>query len=192
MNRFRKQRFRQFFERFNVTPDARIIDVGGLPYDWVALSWPGEVLCVSLANLSEGAYGQGNILFRHGNALDLKPDNYDLAYSNSMLEHVGCENQEPIARKIEALAPHYWVQVPYRYTPLEPHYLFPCFWWFPHAVRRFVANHYTPLLVRHSYYLCEIDTIHLPDYQEMRQLFPRAEILRERVAGLTKSLIAAS
>lgn len=190
VNQFRQKRFQQFVGLLSITPETRILDAGGLPYDWLALQWPGQVLCVSLSNLDEGVYGDGNIVYRRQDILDIADDNFDVVFSNSLLEHVGRENQMPIARKIASLAPRYWVQVPYRYTPMEPHYMFPFFWLLPHYLRRKVCNNFTPLLVRQNWYANEIDTIHLLDRGEMHNLFPEAKILSERVMGLTKSLIA--
>ena len=54
------------------------------------------------------------------------PMSYDVVFSNSLLEHVGGHAQRAaLAREVRSLAPRHWVQTPYRYFPLEPHWLFP-------------------------------------------------------------------
>ena len=42
-----------------------------------------------------------------------------------MLEHVGAHSQrQQLADNVHDLADRYWVQTPYRYFPIEPHWVF--------------------------------------------------------------------
>ncbi|HEX4060865.1 MAG TPA: UDP-N-acetylmuramoyl-tripeptide--D-alanyl-D-alanine ligase [Streptosporangiaceae bacterium] len=48
---------------------------------------------------------------------------YDLVFSNSLIEHVGGhERRERFADTVHQLSGAYWVQTPYRYFPVEPHW----------------------------------------------------------------------
>ena len=68
------------------------------------------------------------------------PGSYDVVFSNSLLEHVGGHAQRSaLAREVHALAPRHWVQTPYRYFPLEPHWLFPGLQFMPMAARARLA-----------------------------------------------------
>ncbi len=192
MNRSRQKRFQQFFAVCNVTKETRILDVGGLPYDWIDLGFEGQVICLCLSPLREGKYGNGNIIYQVGDATNLpySDNEFEVVYSNSLIEHVGRDNQHLVAEEIRRVSQRYWVQVPYRYTPLEPHYSFPFFWYLPHPIRRLIARYWTSAVKKINYYAAEIDTIWLLDHQEMRKFFPDALILEERIAGFCKSLMA--
>ncbi len=165
MNRFRRKRFQQFFRMMEIADDTSVLDVGGLPYDWVELKFPGPVTCISLSAIREGAWGEGNIIYRRGDATALPyPDGaVDVVYSNSLLEHVGRENQSRVADEIRRVAQRYWVQVPNRNFPLEPHYWALFFYQMPPRLRKLVATYWTSLLKRmfrqKNYYLAEVDTI---------------------------------
>lgn len=171
-----------------------ILDVGGLPHDWISLGYRGQVICVSLSPLREGAWGEGNILYyrQDATALPYRDDAFDVIYSNSLLEHVGWENQSRVASEISRVGKRYWVQAPNRSFPLEPHYRALFFYQLPMWLRRFVAQYWTPIVRRTNYYLQEVETIHPPSFREMQALFPEATIFRETVMGLTKAFIAVS
>ena len=171
---------------------ATILDVGGLPYDWIELDYSGPVICASLSRIREGRYGDGNITYVREDATSLPYPNqsFDIVYSNSLLEHVGRENQAAVAREIRRVGTQYWVQTPHRYFPIEPHYYAPFFYLMPLGVRRFVATYWTPLVRRENYYLDEVETIHLLTVRELQALFPEAEIVKEKYLRLTKSIIA--
>jgi len=191
VNRFRRQRFQMLFETFQLSEESRVLDLGGLPYDWVELDFPGQVVCVSLSAIREGTWGKGNILYVRKDVfeLDYSPDDFDVVYSNSLLEHVGRENQPRLAGVVRRF-PSYWVQVPYRYFPIEPHYRAPFFWSLPQPVRRMLARRWTSILARRNYYQDEVDSMWLLDREEMKTLFPEAQIIEEKVLGIVKSLIA--
>ncbi len=133
-----------------------------------------------------------------GDACDLtqfEGQAYDLAFSNSVIEHVGgIRPQRDFVNVVNAIAPRHWIQTPYRYFPLDPHLKFPYFQSLPLSVRAQVAKHWPLSLISGREdprtpveYALEQDLLSL---SEMRHLFPDSEIHRERLAGLTKSMIA--
>jgi len=111
-----------------------------------------------------------------------------------VLEHVGgYERRRRMAEAIRELAPEYWVQTPYRYFPVEPHWVAPAMQFLPVPARVVVARKwplaYTP---GKSYEAAmrQVLTTELIGRAELRYLFPDAGIRNERLLGLTKSLIA--
>lgn len=192
MNRFRRRRFQQFFARMDVPDDSVILDVGGLPYDWLELGFRGRVICVSLSKIREGEYGEGNVTYSRQDATELPyaDQSFDVVYSNSLLEHVGHENQETVAKEIRRVGKYYWVQTPHRNFPLEPHYRAPFFYQMPYSLRKFVATYWTSWIRKNNHYLGELDTIHLLTNGELQTLFPEAEIVKEKFFGFTKSIVA--
>ena len=119
---------------------------------------------------------------------------YDVVFSNSLLEHVGGHAQRAaLAREVRALAPRHWVQTPYRYFPLEPHWLFPGLQFMPMAARARLAAawplaHSRPETREDA--MSEVQWTELVGVAELRSYFPGSHIHHERVAGLTKSLVA--
>ena len=121
---------------------------------------------------------------------------FDLVYSNSTIEHVGGHSRcQMFAESVRALAPRHWIQTPYRYFPLEPHFLFPGFQFLPLALRASIIQRW-PL----SYGKSRGETIDDPvgtvaDIEllgrtQLQYYFPDSRILSEKVLGLTKSIIA--
>jgi hypothetical protein len=122
------------------------------------------------------------------------PGSYDVVFSNSLLEHVGGHAQRAaLAREVHALAPRHWVQTPYRYFPLEPHWLFPGLQFMPMAARarlaaRWPLAHSSPDSREDA--MSEVQWTELVGIAELKSYFPGSTIHHERVAGLTKSLVA--
>jgi Methyltransferase domain len=196
MNRFRRKRFQTFIDLLDVKESDHILDVGGLPYNWVELGWQGMVTCRSLSQIPQGQYGDGNVsyLVHDCTQLPYKAGGVDVVYSNSLLEHVNPNGQKMIAAEIQRVARRYWVQIPHLYALVEPHFYFPFFWGLPPIIRRLVATGWTgtyrKLQGKPNYYLPELDTMHLLTTKEVKQLFPNARIWVERLAGFPKSVIA--
>jgi len=192
MNHFRRRRFTLFFELLQLGPTDSILDVGGLPYDWVELGFTGHVVCAGLSPLREGCWGNGNIRYVRQDARCLPYEDraFDVVYSNSLIEHVGKENQRAVASEIARVGRRYWVQTPNKLFPIEPHYWFPFFYSFPHSIRRKIAQYWTPMIRRRNCYLDEVDSISPLTRCDLQALFPDSTILVEKWMGFSKSFIA--
>ena len=195
MNYFRKKRHLWFIETFRIFPndDVKILDVGGLLNTWDGSHIESKVTLFNLEYPKESSSPHKQI---QGDACDmfqLGDKSFDIAYSNSVIEHVGDFNRQiQMANEIKRVAVRYWVQTPYRHFPVEPHFLFPFFQYLPLSVRRKIA-HLWPFSYAKKYNLdidYELDHIWLLDRPRFRALFDTAKILEERFMGLTKSLIA--
>ena len=122
------------------------------------------------------------------------PDNsFEVLFSNSLIEHVGSwEDQIQCAREMRRVAKRLWVQTPNRGFPMEMPLLAPFIHWLPLEWQRPLV----PLTPRNWFSDDFQDPMEvwsstrLLGFKEMRELFPTCNLYRERVLGMTKSLIA--
>lgn len=191
-SRLRRRRFSALCKAFPGLADMSVIDLGGRPSMWEHLSvQPRQVVCVNIE--SHESVGD-KITTVQADVCDIDLvrtlGTFDLAYSNSTIEHVGGHARRmEFARAIRAFAPRYWVQTPNRYFPIEPHAVFPGFQFLPTRVKMAVARHW-PLspLGSHGDLVEEILNIELLAATDLRFYFPEAKIWRERFLGVAKSL----
>ena len=199
--RFRERRF-LLFERF-VAPlprPLRIVDVGGTNEFWERRGWAGrDDVEITLVNLQAVEERHPNILPTLGDATelsDLADDSFDVAFSNSVIEHlVTFENQARMAAEIRRVAALvYWVQTPNYWFPMEPHFLVPGWQWLPEGARVAVLRrHGIPWAGRSPDPEHARETVaehRLLRRREIARLFPEARIVGERFGGLVKSWTA--
>jgi hypothetical protein len=192
-SRIRRRRFRALYREFPDLTQMTVIDLGGRPSNWAQLEVrPLSVLCV---NFEKNAASDG-IACVEGDVCDLEfvrtLGSFDLVFSNSTMEHVGGHARcSQFADVVRAMAPHHWVQTPNRYFPVEPHAMFPAFQFLPVRLRRTVGRRW-PLsrLGTDGDLLEEILAIELLSETALRYYFPGDQIWKERIGGLTKSLVA--
>ncbi|MDA8035067.1 MAG: hypothetical protein M0T71_12995 [Actinomycetota bacterium] len=190
----RRRRYARFLATFPGLGEMRVLDLGGRPGTWLGRDVvPAAVVCV---NLEAHEAPPGPVVAVQGDACDAEAigrlGRFDLVYSNSAIEHVGGHaNRRRFADSVEVAADRFWIQTPNRYFPIEPHAVWPGFQFLPFGARRFVAARW-PLspLGTGGDLDDEILAIDLLSASELRHYFPQATIWRERVAGLTKSLVA--
>ena len=173
----------------------RVADLGGDTRHWrVAHLRPREVVIV---NPEDWTFGDPEpwMSFEQADACDLSEEflaqDFDLVYSNSTIEHVGGPlRRQAFARSVHALADRHWIQTPYRYFPLEPHWVFPGFQFLPLRARAEISQRW-PLSARRGRSTVDyVLSVELLSLAEMRFLFPRSEIFKERAGGMVKSLVA--
>jgi SAM-dependent methyltransferase len=161
-------------------PDDRILDVGCGPVGLAGFEPDADI--TGLDSYFRPDYPGRQFVPGDATELPFADTEFAIAYSNSLVEHLDPADRARFASEIRRVASRYWVQTPNRRFPVEPHTLLPCFQFLPRALRR--------RLWRFGVAGGEFEDIRLLDAAELRRLFPDAVILRERVAGLTKSLIA--
>lgn len=177
-----------------------MIDLGGTPRSWqMAPVRPLEVICVNTDPGEAVSVDDPPVRSVVGDACDLpaglRAERFDLVYSNSVLEHVGGHwRRAAFAEAVRTLSERHWVQTPYRYFPLEPHFLFPALQHLPVHIRAGVVRcwpfgHYGAVNRRDDA-VASVLAVELLSVADMEHYFPDSELERERVAGLTKSLIA--
>jgi len=191
----RARRWQQFADTFPEIEQMTVLDVGGDARSWRLCSVrPAHV---TLLNLFPQTVEEPWMTAIAGDACDLPDDlpQVDVVYSNSVIEHVGGHwRRERFAEGIRAAAPRYWVQTPYRYFPVEPHFLFPGLQYLPMRARAEAILRWPLGSGRHvadrADALERVMSIELLSQRELQAYFPDAEVRRERFGGIVKSLIA--
>jgi SAM-dependent methyltransferase len=179
--RARQRRHAFYRAMMSPWPDQPILDVG-CGAEGLAAFEPGAYI-IGLDAVERPEYPGRTFVRGDARALPFEAGSFEIAYSNSLVEHLDPADRPRFAAEIRRVARRYWVQTPNRYFLIEPHVLLPGFQFLPEAARKRFWRLGMP---RTPY-----EPIELLNAAELRHLFPDAVILRERFAGLTKSLIAA-
>jgi hypothetical protein len=190
----RARRWDRFVSAFPSLAEMKVLDLGGTPAFWE--SAPVRAAHVTIVNISAAPADEPDWLrYVQGDACDPPvSERFDLVVSNSLLEHVGGHYRRmQVADVVHRSADHHWVQTPYRYFPVEPHWVAPAMQWLPVAARaqmsrRWPLGHMRPTERRPV--MDGVLEVELLSIAEMRYYFPDSEIWRERFAGLVKSLTA--
>jgi hypothetical protein len=193
-HRCRQQRNERFKRRFPNLADMRVLDLGGTAVSWRVLGLrPRSVTIVNLDHV-EGPYEPWMDIV-HADACAGGFGKYDLVFSNSLMEHLGGHaRRQQFANVVQESAPSWWVQTPYRYFPIEPHWIFPGFQFLPFRARVMICQHWNTLHMPACKDAAEaadlVASTELISATEMRTYFPASEIWFERIAGIPKSLVA--
>ncbi len=198
-NRFRQRRMQRFSDL--IAPlrqkELRILDIGGTADYWRAL--PGlyhdDKVSITVVNLDVEERSDANIRIMSGNAcaLPFDDDSFDVIHSNSVIEHVGhWHEMERMAGEVRRLAPTYFVQTPNMWFPIEPHFKLPFVHWLPEQTRASLvqATGRSRKFKDAGEATLNVQRISLLSARQFQCLFPDATIWRERVLGLSKSLVA--
>ncbi|MGE4047771.1 MAG: class I SAM-dependent methyltransferase [Acetobacteraceae bacterium] len=182
---------------------CRILDIGGEASYWNIFDrdflQQHDVTITLLNNQPDRIGSIDKAIFRMhiGDAcrLDYGDNTFDLAHSNSVLEHVGdWPRMVAFAGETRRVALHYYVQMPFFWFPIEPHFGTPFFHWLPEPVRvawirrRPIGQYHRASTMDEA--MEYVQDARLLDRKQFAALFPDASIRSERMFGMTKSLIA--
>ncbi len=200
--RLRSKRFALFKDLvLSLHRPLSILDVGGTPQFWERMGLAEERgVRVVLLNVEEADIGDS--IFTHviGDArhmVEFADEEFDVVFSNSVIEHVGgYDQQREMAEEIRRVGKRYFLQTPNYFFPIEPHFFFPFFQFFPRSLKVFLIRHLslgwykkTPIKQEATKIA---DSIRLLTERELRTLFPESAIYKEKFFGLTKSFVVYS
>lgn len=194
--RARERRWQLLQGRFPDIASMRVLDLGGWLSSWRAVSGrPADLVSVNLAHQADepDSWGTAVVADACNPPAWLLRESFDLVYSNSLIEHVGGHSRcTALASVAYTAAPHHWVQTPYRYFPVEPHWLFPGLQFLPVRLRAGIAVKWQVGFMSSTPSSCVDDvlSVALLSITEMKQYFPHSEILREPWLGMTRSIVA--
>ena len=116
---------------------------------------------------------------------------FDVAFSNSVIEHVGPEEkQEAFAREAVRLGKTFWVQTPSDWFPVEAHSGMLFYWYYPERLRAWLLRRSRKKFP--AWWTEYIAGTRVLSHRRMAELFPNALIHVEFFCGLPKSYIAYS
>jgi SAM-dependent methyltransferase len=194
----RRRKLAKFMDELRPSPETRIVDVGvgDTGFDTqpgIALShnffeamypWPERITAVSNVPLPNFAreFPAVTCVTASGTDLPFGDDEFDVAFSNAVIEHVGSrEDQGRFVRELCRVAPRVFVSTPNRWFPVEVHTLVPFVHWLPRDARDrvFAALH------RRAW-----DGVELLGRRELLGLFPAEAKPRVVDHGMTISVVA--
>ena len=184
--RSRRHKLKLFLDFIQPTAETTVVDVGvaDTPFgegEGQALThnffealypWPDRITAVGdvpLANFAK-AFPQIPTVVADGRDLPFGDDEFDVAFSNAVVEHVGGrDDQERFCHELARVARRVFVTTPNRLFPIDPHTLLPFAHWLPDGRRPHALDGVRPLSAR-----------------ELRSLFP----YRVRIVNTGLTLIA--
>jgi hypothetical protein len=200
VGRARLRRWATFNRRFPELATFRVLDLGGTLGSWMQSPvMPRELVILNLdvADRTDTHDGATSVRYVTGDACTLPPElvgqSFDLVFSNSVIEHVGGHARRlDFAESVRSAAPRCWIQTPYRYFPIEPHFAFPVAQFLPISLRAQLPQRW-PLGFEHAgdrqSAIESAQQIELLSITEMRAYFPDAELVLERILGIPKSIV---
>jgi len=199
LNKFRKRRFTFFLEKIqDIERPVMILDVGGEVDFWDSMDLENRAeFKITILNVQiRNAHRRDFILIK-GDGRDMHQfadKSFDLVFSNATIEHLpSFSDQTRMAREIKRVGKKYFVQTPNRYFPIEPHFIFPFFQFCPHRLQIYMLTHFNMgFFTKTNRAQAEevTNNIRLLTQSELKILFPKAKIYKEKVCGLTKSFTA--
>jgi SAM-dependent methyltransferase len=132
--RARARRHARFLALVAPTPATRIVDIG-----CGALGLRGfapELDVTGVDTVPRPSYPGPFVQADASERLPFADGEFDLAYCNSVIEHVPVARRRSFAAELRRVARGWYVQTPARSFPLEPHSLLPGAHWLPVPLRR--------------------------------------------------------
>ena len=194
----RRRKLDLFLRTMQPGPETRVVDVGvgdtgfgteeGLAtthnFFEALYPWPERITAVSDVPLPNFARAFPAVRCVTANGLDLPfaDDEFDVAFSNAVVEHVGGrEEQRRFVAELCRVAPRVFLSTPNRWFPVETHTLVPLVHWLP----RPADDRAMRALQRKSW-----EGVELLNKRELLALFPPAANARVVEARMTISVAA--
>jgi SAM-dependent methyltransferase len=147
--RSRERKLRLFHELLQPGPETTVVDVGVTDSPFGAGStnnffealypWPERITAVGITELATFAksFPQVTVVVADGRELPFADDEFDLGFSNAVVEHVagGTDAQRQFVHELCRVARRVFVTTPNRFFPLEVHTLVPFAHWLPPGSR---------------------------------------------------------
>ena len=148
--RSRERKLRLFMDVFAPGPETSVVDVGVTDAPFGAGSsdnffealypWPAQITAVGQTELDRfaAAFPSVRAVRSDGRDLPFADREFDLGFSNSVVEHVagGRDGQRRFVEELCRVAARVFVTTPNRFFPIDPHTLLPFVHLLPDGPRR--------------------------------------------------------
>lgn len=210
----RENRAVLFRQVFSIDETTKILDIGsedGSNINFYLQGTKAHPENVYLADINESAiengkanYGYKAVLLDESAKLPFADVFFDIVFCSSVIEHVtigkekiweiqdeaefarlSWERQTFLANEIQRIGRSFFVQTPNRNFIFETHSWLPFIGFLPRPLMIKVLNFFNKFWIKLT-----IPDFHLLDKNQMKILFPDAEIVSERKFGMIKSIIA--
>ena len=194
MQRFRKRRTRFFRSAFPPSTFRTVLDVGGTADIWRMLDASYEVTLLN-EDPREVATAPYKSVIGDGRSLPFPDKSFDVAFSNSVIEHVGNRgDMQRFASQLRRVGKSYYCQTPNKWFPVEPHLGTVFLHWWPRLLRFYCVTRYLTLwgLMNkpgREQVAASLENIRLLTRKDLQHLFPGATIVPERFLFMTKSYV---
>lgn len=194
---FRKKRMTKFSKVIDPQPTERILDVGGTLFNWKLIGFENDVVLLNTSvskNTNEELPSNFSSVVGDGTALQYEDKEFDVCFSNSVIEHVGTlEKQKMFAKEVCRVGKRVWIYTPAKSFFFEPHYFTLFIHWLPKHYQKKLIRYFSVLglLTRPTqqwidYY---VNQTRLLTFKEIKALFPGCTIKRERFLFMTKGYV---
>jgi len=187
----RRKRMADLVARLGIGRGARVLDLGGQPEIWNDVVLPLDITILNLPGVATRDVSSSHALvYVEGDACavdGIGDGQFDLAFSNSVIEHVGDRHKRAdFAKEVRRLGRAYWVQTPSKWFPIEAHTGMPFWWFLPESLRRYFIARWKGKLPAWTEM---IESTTFVERAELQSLFPDGTLVIERLMGIPKSYI---
>lgn len=188
----RNKKYAFFMKVIRPKSKSLILDVGCGQGTFLEEKYPHKKNIIALdvnpeyIKIVKKKYPEIKVLKASGLKLPFKDKSIDVVFSNAVIEHVGgLKEQKIFAQEIMRVAKSYFVTVPNKYFPLEPHYRVPFY--------QFVSKSFQKWLSKKisigNYKKGEWEDINLLSAKKLKSLFPSSILHKHRVLVSPETLI---
>jgi len=202
ISKLRQHREKRFQHLIRSQPrPLKILDIGGTEVYWESLGYSHdsdyEIILVNIYQIPVKSPNIKSMIGDGRSLQDLKDQEFDVAFSNSVIEHVGgFADQKRMAKEMKRIGKRYFLQTPNYYFPIEPHFLFPFFQFLPMKIKVLLIQHFSLGWMGQQKNVADAtavaNSIRLLKRKELELLFPDSTILEEKIMGLTYSFLVYS
>jgi SAM-dependent methyltransferase len=184
------QMYRLFLDLMQPTPESRVLDIGvtdaleSRSINLLEQVYPyrGRLTCVGIVegDAIERMYpGVRYLPVTPGEPLPFPDLQFDIVYSNAVLEHVGArERQREFVREACRVGKRVFLAVPNRLFPVEVHTVLPFLHWMPKPWFRALLSH-----TRFRFYSLE-ENLNYVSAGELREMYPEGRKAQTLYAGI--------
>jgi hypothetical protein len=174
----RKKMFSRFIKVMNPQPDAGILDVGVTSDDQYEESnyfeklypYKNKIVCVGTedgGHLEEKYPGIKFIKVYTGKPLPFKDKEFDISFSNAVIEHVGnFDSQRAFVEEVMRVSRSFFITTPNSWFPVEFHTALPLLHWLPKKLHRKL------IFSLGEKYWSQEENLNILSKREFRNLFP--------------------